>query len=104
MSPEKLCRHEEGDTDAMMYRRRFLKSLVGLAVLPFAPLAALAPKFATGGVVRHVPELVGGCYTVGLSGPMWMQYNRGPTKWNSGHCVIYRNGRMVNIPITGRYA
>ncbi len=81
-----------------MHRRRFLKSLVGLVALPLVPLAALRPRFVTGGIVRP------GAYVVGSSRPMWMQYNLGPAKWSSGHCVIYRNGRMVNIPITGRYA
>ncbi len=35
-----------------MLRRELLKSLVGLAGLAILPLAVLAPKYATGGVVR----------------------------------------------------
>ncbi len=83
----------------MIHRRRFLKSLVGLATIPFAPLAALAPKFATGGIVQHLPELMGGCCVAGSSRPMWMQYNLGPAKWLHSHCMVYNNARKQLIPV-----
>ncbi len=81
----------------MIHRRRFLKSLVGLAAIPFAPLAALAPKFATGGIVRP------GAYVVGSSNTCFLQYNRGPVPWLQSHCIVYMNARnqMIEVPLEG---
>lgn len=83
-----------------MHRRQLLKSLVGLAVLSLAPLAALAPRLATGGITQS------GCYIVGSSLPLRMQYNLGPAKWLQNHCMVYSNARrqMVSIPLKGRYS
>ncbi len=78
-----------------MIRRQFLKTLVGVAMLPLVPLAKLAPKFHTGGIVRK------GAYVVGSSNHCLLHYNRGPVPWLQPHSMVYLNGRMQLVEVTG---
>jgi len=45
----------------------------------------------------HTPSIVGGCYTVGVTGSLKMGYNVGPSKWMHCHGIIYPNGKRAFI-------
>jgi hypothetical protein len=47
----------------------------------------------------HSPGISQGCYQVGTSSELNLEYNDGPSSWLNTHCLIYRNGKrqLVNI-------
>lgn len=47
----------------------------------------------------HTPSIVDGCYTVGVTGKLDMEYNRGPSKWMHTHGIIYPNGKRGFVTI-----
>lgn len=47
----------------------------------------------------HSPEIMDGCYKVGVTGNLEMDYNHMPTSWLNTHCVIYANGKRCLIHI-----
>jgi len=47
----------------------------------------------------HTPGIVGGCFQVGTSSIMQMEYNKGLTSWMHTHAVIYPNGKRSLIHI-----
>jgi hypothetical protein len=52
----------------------------------------------------HTPSIIEGVYTVGVSGELDMEYNKGPSSWAQTHCVQYENGkRSLLTIINGRY-
>ncbi len=72
-----------------------MKTLIGVAMLPLAPLAKLAPKFHTGGIVRK------GAYVVGSSNSCFLQYNCGPMPWLQSHSMVYLNEKRQLVEVTG---
>lgn len=52
----------------------------------------------------HSPGIDEGCYQVGTSTPLRLEYTRGPSSWLNTHCVIYPNGKrtLLNI-IKGKW-
>lgn len=52
----------------------------------------------------HSPGIRDGCYQVGTSSRLRLEYNRGPSSWLNTHCVLYANGKrsLVNI-IDGKW-
>jgi hypothetical protein len=52
----------------------------------------------------HSPGIDEGCYQVGTSTRLRLEYNSGPSSWLNTHCVIYPNGKrsLINI-IDGRW-
>lgn len=49
----------------------------------------------------HSPSIVDGCYTVGVTGNLDMEYNRGPSKWMHCHGLIYPNGKRAFLFVKG---
>lgn len=47
----------------------------------------------------HSPEIMDGCYKVGVTGALDMDYNFMPTAWLNTHCVIYANGKRCLIHV-----
>lgn len=47
----------------------------------------------------HSPSILKGCYTVGTSSRLKLEYTSGPSSWMHTHCVIYSNSRrqLINI-------
>lgn len=47
----------------------------------------------------HSPGIEKGCYQVGTSSILKMDYNDGPSSWLNTHCLIYPNGKrqLINI-------
>lgn len=47
----------------------------------------------------HSPGIEEGCYQVGTSSPLRLEYNTGPSSWLHTHCVVYANGKrcLLNI-------
>ena len=47
----------------------------------------------------HSPGIEKGCYQVGTSSTMKLEYNVGPSSWMNTHCLIYKNGKrqLINI-------
>jgi len=47
----------------------------------------------------HSPGIEEGCYQVGTSSPLRLEYNSGPSSWLNTHCVVYANGKrcLLNI-------
>jgi len=47
----------------------------------------------------HSPGIEEGCYQVGTSTPLRLEYTSGPSSWLNTHCVIYANGKrsLINI-------
>lgn len=43
----------------------------------------------------HTPQITDGCYTVGVSGNLDMDYNVGPSSWMHTHGIIYPNGKRA---------
>jgi hypothetical protein len=56
-----------------------------LAKLPFKTFTAHT----------HTPSIKNGCYTVGLTGKLDLDYNRGPSKWLHAHGIVYPNGKRA---------
>jgi len=52
----------------------------------------------------HSPGIEGGCYQVGTSSDLNLEYVSGPSSWLHTHCVIYADGKrsLINI-IDGEY-
>ncbi len=52
----------------------------------------------------HTPGIEEGCYQVGTSSRLNLNYNIGPSSWLNTHCVIYPNGKrtLINV-INGRW-
>ncbi len=52
----------------------------------------------------HSPEISEGCYQVGTSSRLKLEYNVGPSGWLNCHCIIHADGKrqLVTI-IEGRY-
>jgi hypothetical protein len=52
----------------------------------------------------HSPQIFGGCYTVGTSSLLQMDYNVGPSGWAHTHCIVHLNGkRQMCFIINGKY-
>jgi hypothetical protein len=52
----------------------------------------------------HSPAIEEGCYQVGTSSRLKLEYNTGPSSWLNTHCVIYANGkRSLLSVINGRW-
>lgn len=47
----------------------------------------------------HSPAIEEGCYQVGTSTPLQLEYNSGPSSWLNAHGVIYANGKRAILPI-----
>ena len=47
----------------------------------------------------HSPVIYGGCYQVGVSAKLDLEYNVGPSGWLHTHCIIYANGKRTLINI-----
>jgi hypothetical protein len=47
----------------------------------------------------HSPGINEGCYQVGTSTRLKLEYNSGPSGWLNTHCVIYANGKrsLINV-------
>lgn len=47
----------------------------------------------------HTPGIEEGCYQVGTSTKLRLEYNAGPSSWLNTHCVLYANGKrsLINI-------
>ncbi len=52
----------------------------------------------------HSPGIEGGCYQVGTSSDLDLEYVSGPSSWLHTHCVIYADGKrsLINL-IDGEY-
>lgn len=62
----------------------------------------IGPKTVIGH--SHSPAIYEGCYMVGVSAKLNLEYASGPSSWLHTHCIIYPNGSrtLVNI-INGRW-
>ena len=49
----------------------------------------------------HAPGIRYGCYQVGTSSRLQLEYNLGLSNWMNTHCVIYPNGKRTLIHIVG---
>jgi hypothetical protein len=49
----------------------------------------------------HSPGISEGCYQVGTSSCLRLDYNAGPSGWLNTHCVLYANGKRSLINIIG---
>lgn len=47
----------------------------------------------------HTPAIEEGCYQVGTSTGLRLEYNAGPSSWLNTHCILYANGKrsLINI-------
>ena len=47
----------------------------------------------------HSPGIDEGCYQVGTSTSLRLEYNRGPSGWLNTHCILHRDGKrqLINI-------
>lgn len=52
----------------------------------------------------HSPGIDRGCYQVGTSSKLQLEYNLGPSAWSNTHCVLHTTGKrqLINI-IKGRF-
>jgi hypothetical protein len=52
----------------------------------------------------HSPGITAGCYQVGTSSALQLEYNQGLSSWMNTHCLVYTNGKrqLINI-INGRW-
>lgn len=48
----------------------------------------------------HSPQINKGCYVVGTSSMLALEYNKGASTWHHAHCIIHRNGKRQMIFIT----
>jgi len=64
--------------------------------------ARMGPRSIVGHT--HSPGIIEGCYQVGTSTRLRLDYNSGPSSWLQTHCVVYANGKrsLINI-VNGRY-
>lgn len=62
----------------------------------------IGPKTVVGH--SHSPSIYEGCYTVGVSAKLNLEYRKGPSSWLHTHCIIYPNGSrtLINI-INGKW-
>ena len=53
----------------------------------------------------HSPGITRGCYQVGTSTPLSLEYTRGPSSWLNTHCIIHPNGKrqLLNIMPDGSW-
>lgn len=49
----------------------------------------------------HTAGIIGGCYQVGTSTYLDLEYARGPSSWSNTHCAIYGNGKRTLLTIIG---
>lgn len=49
----------------------------------------------------HTAGIIGGCYQVGTSTYLDLEYAKGPSSWSNTHCVIYANGKRSLLTIIG---
>lgn len=47
----------------------------------------------------HSPGIQAGCYQVGTSSKLRLEYNRGASSWLNTHCVIYPNGKRTLVTV-----
>jgi hypothetical protein len=47
----------------------------------------------------HSPSITEGCYQVGLSAQLNLEYASGPSSWLHSHCVVYPNGSRVLLNV-----
>lgn len=47
----------------------------------------------------HSPGITGGCWQVGTSSRLDLEYAQGPSSWLHCHCVIHANGKRQLLPI-----
>jgi hypothetical protein len=47
----------------------------------------------------HSPEIIEGCYVVGVTGRLDQYYNNIPSSWMNTHCVVYANGKRSLISV-----
>jgi len=47
----------------------------------------------------HTPGIEEGCYQVGTSTHLRLEYNEGPSSWLNTHCVIYANGKRALLNV-----
>ena len=47
----------------------------------------------------HSPQISEGCYQVGTSTWLRLEYNSGPSGWLNTHCLVYANGKRTLINI-----
>ena len=47
----------------------------------------------------HAPGITGGCWQVGTSSRLDLEYAQGPSSWLHCHCVIHANGKRQLLPI-----
>lgn len=47
----------------------------------------------------HSPHISEGCYQVGTSTLLRLEYNGGPSSWLNAHCILYANGKRSLITI-----
>ena len=47
----------------------------------------------------HTPGIEEGCYQVGTSTHLRLEYNSGPSSWMNTHCIIYDNGKRSLVHI-----
>lgn len=45
----------------------------------------------------HSPNINKGCYQVGTSSILRLEYNKGLSSWDSAHCILYPNGKRQMI-------
>ncbi len=50
----------------------------------------------------HTPQINEGCYQVGTSTRLRLEYNTGPSSWLNAHCVVHANGKRQLIIIIGK--
>lgn len=48
----------------------------------------------------HSPQINKGCYVVGTSSRLALEYNSGPSTWHHAHCIIHQNGKRQMVFIT----
>lgn len=52
----------------------------------------------------HSPGIEKGCYQVGTSSEMQLEYNIGASSWHHAHCIVHKSGKRQLIFITnGKY-
>lgn len=48
----------------------------------------------------HSPQIQKGCYVVGTSSKLSLEYNSGASTWHHAHCIIHKNGKRQLVFIT----
>lgn len=64
--------------------------------------ADMSDKYVIGH--SHTPGIVGGCYQVGTSSKLKLEYTNGASSWLHTHCLVYNDGtrQLINI-INGKW-